>query len=58
MSESPLKRLYKHARHHRGRLAAAVFFSITNKLLDLAPPVLIGAAVDVVVRKEESFLGA
>lgn len=58
MSESPLRRLYKHARHHRGRLAAAVFFSITNKLLDLAPPVLIGAAVDVVVRKEESFLGA
>ncbi len=32
-------------------------FSILNKLFDLAPPVLIGAAVDIVVRREESVFG-
>ena len=34
----------------------ATFFSITNKLLDLAPPVLIGMAVDIVVEREGSWL--
>jgi ATP-binding cassette subfamily B protein len=32
--------------------------SVLNKLFDLAPPVLIGAAVDVVVRREDSALAA
>jgi ATP-binding cassette subfamily B protein len=31
-------------------------FSVLNKAFDLAPPVLIGAAVDVVVQREDSFL--
>lgn len=31
-------------------------FSILNKTFDLAPPLLIGAAVDVVVQQENSFL--
>jgi ATP-binding cassette subfamily B protein len=31
-------------------------FSILNKIFDLAPPLLIGAAVDVVVKREESAL--
>lgn len=31
-------------------------YSVLNKLLDLAPPVLIGAAVDIVVSQEDSFL--
>jgi ATP-binding cassette subfamily B protein len=39
-------------------VAAASLFSVANKLLDLAPPALIGAAIDVVVRQEESFLAA
>lgn len=30
--------------------------SVVNKVLDLAPPVLIGAAVDVVVERENSFI--
>lgn len=58
MAQAPLSRLLQHARHHRGRVALAVFFSISNKLLDLAPPALIGAALDVVVRQEESFLAS
>ncbi|MEM8993965.1 MAG: ABC transporter ATP-binding protein [Acidobacteriota bacterium] len=35
----------------------AMFCSVTNKVVDLAPPVLIGAAVDIVVRREGSLLG-
>ena len=34
----------------------ATLFSILNKLFDLAPPILIGAAVDVVVKGEESLI--
>tara|TARA_B100000953_G_C18009780_1_gene417644 strand:+ start:54 stop:1766 length:1713 start_codon:yes stop_codon:yes gene_type:complete len=34
----------------------ATLFSILNKIFDLAPPLLIGAAVDVVIKKEESAL--
>lgn len=52
----PLSRLLQHAAHHRSRVWAAVACSILNKLFDLAPPALIGAAVDVVVNKEDSLL--
>lgn len=34
----------------------ATLYSILNKVFDLAPPALIGVAVDVVVNREESFL--
>jgi ATP-binding cassette subfamily B protein len=54
----PLSRLLHHARHHRSRVWAAVACSILNKLFDLAPPALIGAAVDVVVNKEDSLLAS
>jgi len=40
----------------RGKVRLATLFSILNKLFDLAPPILIGAAVDVVVQGEESFI--
>jgi ATP-binding cassette subfamily B protein len=35
----------------------ATLFSVLNKIFDLAPPALIGAAVDIVVSKENSLLG-
>jgi ATP-binding cassette subfamily B protein len=41
---------------HRGTIRLATFCSILNKIWDLAPPLLIGLAVDVVVLREESFL--
>ena len=34
----------------------ATLFSILNKIFDLAPPLLIGAAVDVVVKRQDSAL--
>ena len=53
----PLPRLVRHLRHHRGAVRWATFCSIANKLADLAPPVLIGIAVDTVVEREASLLG-
>jgi ATP-binding cassette subfamily B protein len=48
--------LLAYARPHRGRLRRAVAHSILNRVFDLAPPGLIGLAVDVVVEREDSFL--
>ena len=55
-TEAPLSRLFKHIRGHRGTVRLATFASIMNKLWDLAPPLLIGVAVDVVVEREDSLL--
>jgi len=52
----PLLRLWRYARRHRRRVVLATACSVLNKFFDLAPPVLIGAAVDVVVRQEGSIL--
>jgi ATP-binding cassette subfamily B protein len=48
--------LLESLRRHRRRVWAATACSIINKVWDLAPPVLIGAAVDVVVEQEDSFI--
>jgi ATP-binding cassette subfamily B protein len=53
---APLRRLWHYATAHRGRIVRATTWSILNKTFDLAPPVLIGAAVDIVVRQEDSVL--
>ncbi|MBS3752788.1 MAG: hypothetical protein KGY46_05295 [Anaerolineales bacterium] len=50
----PLIRLWNYARGHRRRIVFASLGSISNKVFDLAPPALIGAAVDIVVQKEDS----
>jgi ATP-binding cassette, subfamily B, bacterial len=54
----PLRRLWRYAaeRHYRGRALGAAALSIANKLFDLAPPFLIGVAVDVVVARETSLM--
>ncbi len=51
-----LVRLLRYARPWRGRIILAVFYSTLNKLFDIAPEILIGVAVDVVVKREESFV--
>ena len=43
---------------HRGTLRLAAFCSVTNKIWDLAPPLLIGLAVDVVVMQQDSFIAS
>jgi ATP-binding cassette subfamily B protein len=52
----PLVRLFRYARPFRRRIAWATTFSILNKVFDLAPPFIIGAAVDVVVEKQDSVI--
>ena len=54
----PLRRLWLYARGHRRRILLAGLGSILNKIFDLAPPALIGAAVDVVVQQEDSLIAS
>lgn len=53
--ESPLKRLFEYSKLYSMKIYTATLFSVLNKLFDLAPPILIGAAVDIVVRRENSI---
>lgn len=52
----PLRRLVEHTSSHKKTIRLASACSVINKIWDLAPPLLIGLAVDVVVLKENSFL--
>ncbi len=45
----PLLRLWRRAGHHRPRVIYATVMSSLNKVFDVVPELLIGAAVDVVV---------
>lgn len=51
-----LIRLLKYARGYRRRIIAATACSALNKLFDIAPEILIGIAIDVVVNQEASFV--
>ena len=51
-----LARLLRYARGYRRRIAAAATCSVINKLFDIAPEILIGIAIDVVVNQEASFV--
>ena len=52
----PLARLAGHTQQHRSTVILASLCSVINKIFDLAPPLLIGAAVDTVVERESSIL--
>ena len=56
--QGPFRRLLGHMKGHKNTIRLASFCSITNKFWDLAPPLLIGLAVDVVVEREDSFLAS
>ncbi|WFE71211.1 ABC transporter ATP-binding protein [Halomonas sp. M1] len=51
-----LVRLLRYAKGYRRRIAAATLCSMINKLFDIAPEILIGVAIDVVVNQENSFV--
>jgi ATP-binding cassette subfamily B protein len=55
--ERPLRRLWRYAAGHRARVVWATVFAVLNKLCDVMPELLIGAAVDVVVRGDDSLVG-
>lgn len=52
-----LMELYSYAGEYKSTVRWAVIFSVLNKIFDLFPPVLIGLAVDTVVKEEQSFMG-
>ncbi len=55
-NQNPIFRLYSNLREERKLVFFAFFSSITNKILDLAPPVIIGLAVDIVVKEQNSWI--
>jgi ATP-binding cassette subfamily B protein len=56
-ADQPLRALWQRYRAYRARFIGAVVASTTNKVADVVPELLIGAAVDVVVRGDASFVG-
>ncbi len=54
---APLRRLWTYASGYRHRIILASIWSFLNKAVDIAPPFLIGLAVDVVANGSDSFLG-
>jgi ATP-binding cassette subfamily B protein len=58
MSQSNLKHLFVYSQQQKTKAKRGIVYSILNKLFDLAPPVLIGVAIDIVVEGNESFLSS
>lgn len=57
---APIRRLFRYIRPYRALLYRSVMWSFINKVLDLAPPVLVGLAIDIVARQalDEGFLSS
>ncbi len=55
---SPLPRILSYGQKYRRRAFWASVCSILNKLFDIAPEILIGVALDVVVRRDDSFVAS
>ncbi len=55
-TNQPLQRLFAYSSNYRKQLWLATTCSILNKVFDLAPPALIGIAVDVVVKQQNSII--
>jgi ATP-binding cassette, subfamily B, bacterial len=55
-SIAPLRQVIAYGANYRSASNQAIVASIANKIFDIAPEVLIAAAVDVVVQKQQSFL--
>ena len=58
MSQSNLRHLFVYSQQQKTKTKRGIAYSILNKLFDLAPPVLIGIAIDIVVEGNESFLAS
>ena len=58
MTQSNLKHLFVYSQQQKTKAKRGIVYSILNKLFDLAPPVLIGIAIDIVVEGNESFLAS
>lgn len=52
----PFPRLWRYTGPHRARVLWATFLTVANKIFDIFPELLIGAAIDVVVNSDDSFI--
>lgn len=52
----PFLRLLDYASTYKRRIALATLYSVLGKIFDIAPPILIGIAVDTVVEQQNSLL--
>lgn len=52
----PLIKLIRYSRNYRFDISLATFYSLMNKFFDILPEVLIGVAVDVIVKRQDSML--
>jgi len=57
MRENNLKDLFNYALEQGTKVRRGIIYSILNKIFDLAPPILIGVAIDIVVEGSDSFIG-
>jgi len=55
-SKNPIFRLYTNISKEKNLLFFAFASSVINRILDLAPPVIIGLAVDIVVKEQNSWI--
>ena len=53
---APLLRLWRYAARHRPQIVLATTLSVLNKVFDVFPEILIGAAIDVIVNADDSFV--
>ena len=57
MKENNLRDLFYYAVGQDTKVRRGIIYSVLNKIFDLAPPVLIGIAIDIVVEGSGSFIG-
>ena len=55
--ENNLRDLFNYALEQDTKVRRGIIYSVLNKIFDLAPPVLIGIAIDIVVEGSDSFIG-
>ncbi len=55
-STHPLQRLLNYGSRYLRQIRQATLFSIINTILDLAPPWLVGIAVDILVKQQDSVI--
>jgi ATP-binding cassette subfamily B protein len=55
-ADAPFPRLWRYTHPHRARVVWATTLSVANKVFDVFPELLIGAAIDVVVNSDDSFV--
>ncbi|HWI71076.1 MAG TPA: ABC transporter ATP-binding protein [Baekduia sp.] len=55
-AEHPLRRLWRRAPRHRAAIVRGSILTALNKIFDIAPELLIGVAIDIVVRDKDSIV--